>query len=234
MAMAFPDDADLGVRAEINAGTWVDITSDLRTDQPVTITRGRSDWSQQVSPTKVAAKIRNPVGDYSPRNPTGRYYGQLGRNTALRTSVAAGSPWLGLQPPGVDVRASTPSTSDLNITGDLDLRFDVAPFDYNSLAGVVELGGKWGAAGQRSWECYLFAGTIRFGWTIDGTTEILAVAPLNDTELRPPWPWPTCPRVCSLRSSATGSTARSSRRPTSPCCSPARWPSRTPSAGPGP
>jgi hypothetical protein len=185
MAMAFPDDADLGVRAEINAGTWVDITSDLRTDQPVTITRGRSDWSQQVSPTKVAAKIRNPVGDYSPRNPTGRYYGQLGRNTALRTSVAAGSPWLGLQPPGVDVRASTPSTSDLNITGDLDLRFDVAPFDYNSLAGVVELVGKWGAAGQRSWECYLFAGTIRFGWTIDGTTEILAVAPLNDTELRP-------------------------------------------------
>lgn len=184
--MGFPDDAELGTRVELLlGGTWTDITPDTRLAQPITVTRGRADYTSQIQPSKVAVQIHNPTGTYSPRNATGLYYGKLGRNTPLRTSVAAGSPWLGLPPSGVDVRASTPSTAALNIAGDLDVRFDVQPEDWVVSSALVELGGKWGAAGQQSWHLYLFSGFVTLGWTTDGTTEVQAGVNIGSASLTP-------------------------------------------------
>lgn len=185
--MGFPDDADLGTMVEINpGGTWTDITPDTLLAQTITITRGKADEeATHGDPSTVAVKIKNPNGDYSPKNPIGKYFGKLVRNTQLRASIAAGSPWLGLPPSGTDVRASTPTTSALNVTGDMDIRFDVQPDDWFASSGVVELGGKWGTAGQQSWQVYLYTGVIRLQWTADGTSLTVAEAYLGDIALQP-------------------------------------------------
>lgn len=166
-------------------GTWTDITADSRLAQLITIERGRKDGASRIDPSALKVQIRNPDGKYSPRNPTGTYYGRFGRNTPLRTSIAAGTPWLGLPPSGVDVRASTPSTGALNITGDLDVRCDVQPEDWNASPAVVELGGKWGAAGQRSWRLSLLQRFLILGWSTDGTAETSVFADMGSTPLTP-------------------------------------------------
>lgn len=67
--------------------TWTDITSDVRADPGFDITRGRSDEAQHVSQGSCRFSIENTTGKYSPRNPTGTYYGQLGRNTPFRLRI---------------------------------------------------------------------------------------------------------------------------------------------------
>lgn len=71
--------------------TWTDITSDVRADTGFDITRGRADEASAVSPGVCRFTLKNTAGKYSPRNPAGTYYGQLGRNTPfrLRTQVAS-------------------------------------------------------------------------------------------------------------------------------------------------
>lgn len=184
--MAFPDDADLGTRMELQLGTaWTDITADTRLEQLITITRGRADESSQVAPSKVAAQIRNPDGRYSPRNPVGPYFGLLGRNTPARVSIAAGSPWLGLPASGpARVRASTPDAAVLDIVGDIDVRADVQPDDWNA-ANEVEVIGKWGGAGQRSWRLAILQGFVSFHWSADGTTDLSNAVPLGTNALTP-------------------------------------------------
>jgi hypothetical protein len=94
-------------------------------------------------------------------------------------SVAAGSCFLAAtDETAPDVRVSTPSVAALQITGDLDVRWDVEVPNWDTTA-TVELGGKWGAAGQQSWHAYLFSGSLWFGWTTDGTTENSVSAPLG-------------------------------------------------------
>lgn len=180
--MGFPDTADLGTRVELQlGGTWTDITPSTRVAKTITVSRGRADYASAVDPSKVSLQIQNGDGAFSQYNPTGPYYGLLSRNTPLRVSVAAGSCFLN-QPEsasGIDRRISTPSTSALNVTGDVDLRWDVEVVDWDT-PNTVELGGKWGTAGQQAWHAYIFSGTLRIGWTTDGTTENTAAAPLSN------------------------------------------------------
>jgi hypothetical protein len=70
-------------------GAWVDITSDVYTRAPITITRGRSAEGGQVEASTCTVTVNNRDGTYTPRNPTGDYYGQIGRNTPARVSVGA-------------------------------------------------------------------------------------------------------------------------------------------------
>lgn len=186
--VGFPDDAELGTMVELNlGGTWTDTTADANPTQPITISRGRADYTATVDPSKIAVQLRNTDGRYSPRNPTGPYNGKLGRNTPLRASVAVGSPWLGLPASGIDVRASAVSTTALNVTGDLDVRFDVQLEDWAAVAdsGVVELGGKWGSSGQQSWRVYMFDGAITAAWSTTGSNENSFEAYLGDVMLTP-------------------------------------------------
>src|SRR5699024_3366141 len=50
-------------------GDWVDITADVRTSEPVHITRGRADEAATADPSAMSLLLNNRHGRYSPRNP---------------------------------------------------------------------------------------------------------------------------------------------------------------------
>lgn len=67
-------------------GQWVDISDDVYYRTAISISRGRADEGKQTEPSVCSMTINNRDGRYSPRNPTGPYYGLIGRNTPLRMS----------------------------------------------------------------------------------------------------------------------------------------------------
>lgn len=66
---------------------WVDISGDVRAEDPVQITRGRADEASQADPSTCSLTLDNRRGKYSPHNPLSPYYGQLGKNTPVRVRV---------------------------------------------------------------------------------------------------------------------------------------------------
>ncbi len=68
-------------------GAWTNITSDVRVEEGITISRGRKDEASSVDPQSCMLTLSNPTGKYSPRNPEGPYFGLIGRNSPLRVGV---------------------------------------------------------------------------------------------------------------------------------------------------
>ena len=66
---------------------WVDITSFVYYRDMINITRGKRDEASSLDPSSCTFTINNRDGRFSPRNPTGPYYGVLGRNTPVRVSI---------------------------------------------------------------------------------------------------------------------------------------------------
>ena len=89
--MPYPEDP-LPVSVEIYLGEslgWVDITDYVFVrDGGISISRGFRDESIRPEPSSVTMTLNNRDGRFSPRNPTGPYYGLIGRNTPIRVSVA--------------------------------------------------------------------------------------------------------------------------------------------------
>lgn len=175
--MAFPE-TPLPIRVEISLDgtTWTNITSDVRADDQISITRGRSDWGQEVDAGRCTFSLENTTGKYSPRNPEGAYYGQIGRNTPVRVSVLTGSVALDL-PGGSGDYATTPDAAALDITGDIDVRFDATlanwcladyPSNGQSFFDRTELIGK-SASGQVSWILYARLSRLYLEWSTDGS-----------------------------------------------------------------
>lgn len=74
-------------------GTWVDITDYVlvRDDNgEIALTRGIRDEGGQTEQSTARLLLKNQDGRFSPRNPTGPYYGRIGRNQPLRISVPDG------------------------------------------------------------------------------------------------------------------------------------------------
>jgi hypothetical protein len=69
------------------AGVWTEITSDVLVRAGINIDRGRGGETSTASPAQCTLTLNNRAGRYSPRNPLGPYYGQLGLNTQLRVTV---------------------------------------------------------------------------------------------------------------------------------------------------
>ena len=183
--MAFPQTA-LPLLVEFQLGsTWTDVTGDVRSEQQIRIQRGRSDWGQDVDSTRCSFTLDNNSGKYSPRNPVGAYYGQIGRNTPVRVSVLTGTPYLDLPGGGTDY-AETPDNAALDVTGDLDVRLDASLANWlppltTSVVGTVELIGKYQITGQKSWFLGTRSGRLYFEWSADGTNSLSAsstVAPV--------------------------------------------------------
>ncbi|MEU0033164.1 hypothetical protein [Streptomyces sp. NPDC006333] len=165
--MAFPETA-LGLRGELRVGqVWQSITGDLYTRGPITHTRGRPYRSNAADPASCAATIRNLDGRYTPRNPEGPFFGLIGRGTPFRFGLPGG-PSNYLAMPGNTDRATTPDVAALDITGDLDLRWE-GEADWYS-AGAQVLIGKWGAPGNRAYHLRVQAGQLILHTTQDGTT----------------------------------------------------------------
>src|SRR6266567_7027967 len=92
--MVFPATI-LDLRVEVLLGSlgWTDISAYVRQRDPVTGTRGwlpSSSPSSLPPPSTASLTLRND-GRFSPRNPSGPWYGLIGRNTQLRISVPAGA-----------------------------------------------------------------------------------------------------------------------------------------------
>ncbi|MYR45093.1 hypothetical protein GTW67_24380, partial [Streptomyces sp. SID5910] len=165
--MAFPEDP-LGLRAEMFIdGAWVDFTKDVYTRSPITHQRGIRNRGTAADPAAVPLTINNKSGKYSPRNPMSPYYGKIGRNTRVRLSLPGDESYLQLDgtPTGY---ASTPDTAALDLTKDIDLRWEGEADWY--ARGAQMLIGKWSAtAGLRSYHMRLQDGLLIFHGTTDGT-----------------------------------------------------------------
>ena len=144
--MAFPQ-TPLGALVELQlGGTWTDITTKVYVRSPIKIKRGRSSEANNVEPSTCDLVLDNRDGRFSPRNPTGPYYGLIGRNTPLRVSVT-GLDQNSLQP---GTGAPTTVSAAGATTSDLDIRVEVTPVDWWRSANVI---GKWDFATglQSSW-----------------------------------------------------------------------------------
>ena len=72
---------------EMKVGSsWVDITDDVYTREPIVMTRGRSNEGSTVNPSTCNLTVNNRQGKYSPRNPLSPYFRKIGRNTPLRVA----------------------------------------------------------------------------------------------------------------------------------------------------
>jgi hypothetical protein len=150
-------------------GAWTSIPSHVYRRDMVNIARGRADEAGLVVPSTLSLTLNNRSGDYSPRNPGGAYFGQLGRNTPIRVAVDAGPTYLAL-PGGAGDEASCPDSAAVSITGDIDVRVDVALDDWDAIA---DLAGKWRISGnQRSWALYLSQNLLVLEWSANGTATI--------------------------------------------------------------
>ncbi|MGW8326468.1 hypothetical protein ACWGLE_01030 [Streptomyces sp. NPDC055897] len=179
--MAFPQTA-LPITTELYLNnTWTDITSDVYSRDPIRITRGRADEGRQVDAGRCALTLDNRSGKYSPRNPLGPYYGQLGRNTPIRVSVSTGASYLAV-PGTVGQGASTPDAAALDITGDLDVRIDATLSNWSTfgITPAVDLCGKYNTGGnQRSWFFQQRNGCPYLEWSTDGATVVQAAGSVS-------------------------------------------------------
>lgn len=177
--MAFPDDVlDVGAELLI-AGTYTDITSYVRGASGISMQRGRSDWGTEVDPGQCTLTLDNTDGRFSPRNPASPYFGLIGRNTPIRIIVNEGSThadFLGT----AGNKITTPDNAALDITGDIDIRFDFRPDSWNG-GTEYELFGKWNTTGnQRSW--YITGGStgvFTLHWSSTGSNDLTAVSTVN-------------------------------------------------------
>ncbi len=136
----FPS-APLDVKLDLNLSGWTGVTSYAQQrgqQNPITITRGRPDELSSATPSSLAAVFNNRDGRWSPRNPLGAWYGQLGRNTPLRCSVPALEPYLRLEQDAIS-GAFCPDAPTLDITGAIDIRIDAALSSYQPCV----LASKW-------------------------------------------------------------------------------------------
>jgi hypothetical protein len=171
--MTFPaTPLDLTVELYLS-GAWTDVTSLTYGRDPLVITRGRSGEGAEVDRSTCRFTANNRSGNLSPRNPTGSYYGQLGRNTPCRVRVTPGPTGYLLMPVELD-GAETPDSANLSITGDIDVRVDVRFDDWDTFGGLAN---KLSGASQRSWAFYKNAsGTLTFAWSADGSALLTATS----------------------------------------------------------
>lgn len=165
--MAFPQ-TPLDTRVELLVdGVWSDVTADVYTTEKITITRGRADEAAHVDPGSCALTFNNRLGKYSPLNPRSPLYGKIGRNTPLRVSVPGPVSYLSLD--GTPSPASTPDVASLDITADLDLRWE-GEADWNTSSAQILIG-KWdNTPGNRSYHLRLEDGRLILFVTTNGTT----------------------------------------------------------------
>lgn len=173
--MAFPETVLPLVVELYVGGTWVDLTAlghVYRRDM-ANISRGRADEAAQVDRSTATLTLNNRDGRYSPRNPTGPYYGQLARNTPIRIAVERGPTYLAL-PGGDGDEATCPDSVATSVTGDIDIRIDVRLDDWRDIA---DLAAKFKVTGnQRSWAFYMEGGLLTLVWSANGTATITKTA----------------------------------------------------------
>jgi hypothetical protein len=113
--------------------------------------------------------------------------GQNGSTTGADSNDALFLDWSGasyVYLPGVaSNHMSVPDEAALDITGDIDIRVQVAMDDWTP-ASQATLVGKYGGGGERSYQLVIVTGgggALRINWTTDGTTGISATSTVTPT-----------------------------------------------------
>lgn len=154
---------------------WTNISPyvQVRDGGNVVISRGTPDetTTATTSPATMQLYLNNRDGRFSPRNPVGAYYGQIGRNTPIRFSVTGASFLQIAQQTGTTVGTAYVSAADganLSVTGDIDIRFEA---DLTSWRDIMTLVSKWTITGnQRSYFLSsTVSGKLLFQWSTNGT-----------------------------------------------------------------
>ena len=144
---------------------WQDITADV--DQTgMRIQHGVRSEGGTADASSLSFRVRNPEGKYSPRNPSSPLYGLIGRNTPVRCWVDLGLPWVDLDGT-INARVTTPDSTQLSITGDIDLRWDGYRDDWHLAADLMS---KVDSSSQVSYALWCFGdGMPGLYWSTDGT-----------------------------------------------------------------
>jgi len=180
-ASSFPQ-IPVDLRCDLNlGGAWVNVSSYLYqregTQSPAAISRGRPDEASQVNASSAVFEANNRSGNWSPKNPLGAWYGQIGRNTPVRLSVPAQVNYLRLETDASSL-INTPSSSSLNVAGDLELQMDVN-VAFALTGQAIPLMRKWPASGQLSWLAEVRPdGLVNFWRSPDGTTGAVVTSTL--------------------------------------------------------
>lgn len=187
--MTFPD-TPLPTFAELYLGDeWVDITSDIRSTDgtsAIDVQRGITSSGGSVADRGTCTlTLSNQDGRYSARNPRSPYFGQLNRNTQLRTGILVDWSWLS-QPYGETVTASTPDATALHITGDLDIRADLELASWQDQL-AVSVAGRWDNATNCSWALTIQEGFAVLWWSPDGTEASEHIAFSTTIPAMPAW-----------------------------------------------
>ena len=191
--MAYPEDP-LPVVIEFWDGSqWVDITgyTFARRGGGIEIERGFPDEGREPEPSRATLTLDNRDGRFSPRNPSGPYYGLIGRNTPVRVRIVgdiSGDGYLHIEDenhigPLTSVR--NVSVGSINVTEDLDVRVDVLSFGWKTGSSLAAMYPSFD--GDKSWALLVTTdGLLRLIWTTDGTdsgsviAESTVAAPLVD------------------------------------------------------
>lgn len=166
--MSFPEDPLPIVGELFIDGAWVDVTDRLRLEDEVVINRGRKNEQGQIGSATCDFTLNNRDGLFSDRNPRSVYYHKVGRNTKMRVRVDDdGALWND----GTNGRAVTPDHSSLDITGDIDVRFEIKPFEHPPTRNQIIMA-KWDNIGaQRSWGIYrTYTGGYGIFWSETGAS----------------------------------------------------------------
>jgi hypothetical protein len=147
---------------------WTDITTYALqregTSPPITITRGRPDESATITPAACTMQWNNRDYRFTPGNPAGPYYPDLGRNTPVRVSVPDQTVYLRLEDDNTS-GITCPDSSSLRPATGITVEVDMNLSNYQPCL----LASKWGATGT-AWAFYLNGdGTLGFAW-YDGTS----------------------------------------------------------------
>lgn len=196
------------IKTEIElASVWTNITSYVRRDPGITTIRGRPDEGSTVSPSRCMMALDNRTGRFSPRNPTGVYFGSIGRNTPLRVSILSDRSHMPLSTDTGEAEtqyATTPDAASLDLTTDFDVRFEA---DLDSWYDPMDLVGKWTSTGnQRSYVLYMIVGGfLALRTSVDGIASTVVV---QATQTLPLWYGRQAVRVTfDANNGAAGNTA---------------------------
>lgn len=176
-------------KVELDLDGWTDISSYVKYENRISITRGRSsEGSRGLEQSTCSMTLLNHDGRFSPRNPSSPYYGVLGRNTPIRVSLAAPDSYLDLT--AAQARAITTFIpGSVDIAANMDVRVDLWSDQWQS----GTLCGRWfnglDNAGEASWGLLVLEpGMLCLQWSEDGTDDtrkfVVATEPLPITHGR--------------------------------------------------
>lgn len=169
--MSSPLPPDLAVEL-FYGGAWHDITADVRVAQPVTARYGQPDEAARPDPSTCTLLLNNRHGRYSWRNPRSELFGLIGRNTPMRYRLGPSDVALALPGAG-DAHARTVSDPALDVTGDLDIRAELAPATWRPDGSIIVAARyRTPSTTGRAWMLLLTAtGALQLLWSPDGTVD---------------------------------------------------------------